>query len=110
MVLKPESASLSWGSACSKPGFPSGDADVLAGESPADDIDWFEVVLSGCSDIEFPVNAGPPRFKDAVAEGVDFDLPDRFYPGPFKPQLYAAYAAEKAPMTQLDHWTFPPAV
>jgi hypothetical protein len=47
----------------------------LTGKSPADDIDWLEILGSNGSHVSMPGSAGPVFFKDFATELILFNLP-----------------------------------
>jgi hypothetical protein len=78
-------------------GTASCDAEVLAGESSADDVDAREVGGSDGSDVLVSSGMGPVPFKDASAEGVNLDLPHdpRARDRALKPEFKSADATEE---------------
>jgi hypothetical protein len=70
-VLKPETASLKestfFASGCT--------AEVLAGETTADEVNWLEVVLANIFDVGESWDIGPPFGEDFIAKGVFLNLP-----------------------------------
>lgn len=79
---------------------PSGNADVLAGEAAADEIDGLEVIDANFSDVGESWDIGPPLLENFVAEFVDLHLPSSLKPSPFQTEVDAAYAREKTAMGQ----------
>jgi hypothetical protein len=68
--LAPEAGSLAV-----DPGPLAGGADVLAGESPADDVNASKVCFSDRADIVVSPGLGPMRREHAAAKGIALDLP-----------------------------------
>lgn len=69
-------------------------ADVLAGESEADEVDGAEVVGSDESDVFMVLGLRPVLGEESTAERIDFAGPGGLAEaGPFKAQLKQAYAA-----------------
>jgi len=98
-VLEPEAASLvetALLASCSP-------AEVLAGETAADEIDWLEVVTADVPDVGESWDIRPPLSEDFVAEGVALHLPRSLEPRPFEAEVDAAYAREKAAVGQVPH-------
>lgn len=79
---------------------PGSDAEVLAGEAAADEIDWLEVVLADAFDVEESWDTGPPFSEDFIAKGVDFYLKSSFEACPLQTEVDSAYAREKAAVGQ----------
>lgn len=84
-VFEPEARTCPLLDACAF----AGGGDVLARETPAEDIDGGEICGACDSDIgHAPVDVGPVLLKDAAAEWFDFDLPDDLAdPRPFQTEF-----------------------
>jgi hypothetical protein len=70
--LEKESAALSVES-----GPASCDAEILTGETTAEDVDRLEVVDPDRADVVESLCIGPVPFEDATTERIDLDLPAR---------------------------------
>jgi hypothetical protein len=71
-------------------------ADVLAGESSADEIDGFEISSTNAADIIEPLRLGPVLRENREAQLVLLDLPDRLANARhLQAQLEPADAAEE---------------
>jgi hypothetical protein len=89
-VFKPQSRSLA-----SKSCPLSGEGNILAGESPADEIniplsdrrEGSHIIPSG--------HVGPVLLKDSSCMGINLHLPLADHPGPLKPKVEAPDAGEQ---------------
>lgn len=90
-VLGPKAASSTRKASAS-----AGEADVLAGEAAADEVDGGELVADDGSDVGEPVDAGPPSSKDSCAEWVILYLPKDAHAARLEPEVQAADASEEA--------------
>lgn len=79
-----------------KAGTLSKDTDVLAGESPADEVNGLEVVRSDFSDIFKPFDIGPVLCQDSPAVGVYLDLPFDLHACPLQAEVHSTDSAEEA--------------
>jgi len=70
--------------------------DGLTGESPANKVNWGEVVLTAISDIAEPLYVGPVFCKHLPAVVVNLNLPPTLHPSPFKAEVKAADTGEQA--------------
>lgn len=87
--LEPEPTSVA-----GETGLLAGGADVLAGETSAEEIDGGK--RPSCRDVIEPLNVGPVLGEDAAAELVLLDLPeDRAQPGGLEPELETADTGEE---------------
>jgi hypothetical protein len=77
-----------------KPCPSSGVGNILAGESAADDIDWFKVMSSTLQDIALPMHARPMFCQHLAGEIVNFHLPLAGHTGPLKAQIKPANACK----------------
>jgi hypothetical protein len=75
-------------------------AEVLAGETAADEIDGLEVVFADVSNVGESWDIGPPFGEDFVAELLDLDLPRGLEPRPFQAEVDPADACKQAAMGQ----------
>jgi len=88
--LPPEPASLSV-----EPGGLPGKGNVLAGETPADDVDGLCRLFVDVFDMLKPLRVGPVFFEHRPAEFILLGLPHRVAkPGPFEAKLQAADPGE----------------
>jgi hypothetical protein len=80
-----------------EPGAFAGHADILTGESAADEIDGSESCRAGAGDIDDgSIGVGPVLREDASRKIVDLDLPDDVtQSGPFEAELESAHAGEE---------------
>jgi len=77
-----------------KPCPSSGEGNILAGKSAADDIDWFKVMSSTLQDIALPMHVRPMFRQHLVSEIVNFDLPPAIHPSPLKAEVKPANACK----------------
>lgn len=89
--LPPQSTSLA-----TKTGAPPCLADVLAGESPGDEVNPGKLGCSHVSDIGVPLNPWPVPGEHAQAVGVALDLPAALHAGPLKAEVDPTNAREQA--------------
>jgi hypothetical protein len=90
--LAPQSAALS-GETCAVPG----EADVLAGEPAADDVNAIELTQSSCierTDILEARNLRPLLAENSPAVGLNFAERDRTHSGSLEPEAESADSAE----------------
>ena len=76
----------------------SGDGQVLAGESAADDVDGREVVPSDFPHVPVSLDFGPVFFEDFGCIWVAFALPDGFDFRPFEAKVNPANTREEGPV------------
>lgn len=89
----------------------SGSADILAGESPANNVNCGKV--AGCSDIGIPRGIGPVAREHGAAVRVDLDLPDNgAEAGALEAEIHATDARKEAANGQhfgaSKPWLHPP--
>ena len=88
-VLGPQSAALAVDA-----GSPAGQADVLAGEAAADDVDGLHGVASNRSDVLVQRRVRPVLAEDGAREGLDLTLPGDGHACALEPKVEPADAAE----------------
>ncbi len=101
-VLEPEAATF----AAKSRAF-SGEADVLAWESAAQEINWFNGLPIDGSDISVSLNCRPVLGEHSLAVGLNFNLPRDIKTGSFKAKIKPSYASKKAPDSHLLPRQFP---
>ena len=101
-VLKPESAAFS-----AKSGAFPGEADVLAGEAAAQEINRFNGLPINGSDVSVSLHCRPVFGEHSLTVGVDFNLPRDIKTGSFKAKVKPSYACKKAPDSHLLPRQFP---
>jgi hypothetical protein len=74
------------------PGSLPGKAEVLAGESSAEDIDGFDGAPIHGADVSVSRNGRPVLGEDALTVGVDFNLPTDGESGSFKSKVDPSYS------------------
>jgi hypothetical protein len=87
-----------------EPGALAGEANVLAGEPPADEVNGCEVVGSDFSHILVSLGVGEVAFEDSPAVLVLLDLPCRSHPGPLKAEVESPDSCEKASDIHTPTW------
>lgn len=84
------------GSGPVEPGLSPGDADVLAWEPAADEVDGLKAISANCCDIIEPLRFRPVLREHATTPLILFDLPhDVANAGPLEAKLQAADSAEQ---------------
>jgi hypothetical protein len=76
-------------------------AEILAGESAADEIDGFQFVSAESGDIVIAFNLGPMFREYPPAERIYLHLPSAFHPGAFQAEVQAADAGEEGTESHL---------
>jgi hypothetical protein len=74
----------------------AGGAEVLAGESAADEVDRREVLGADFPDVLVALRFGEVAGEDRSAVGVELDLPGDPHPGALEAEVEAADAREEA--------------
>ena len=74
----------------------AGNAEWLAGESPANKVNCAKFVSFDIADIRHPRYIGPMLLEDFEAERVALHLADALHPSPLQAQVEAADACEQA--------------
>jgi hypothetical protein len=80
--------------------------DGLTGEATANEIDALNPFKIEGADVSVPLDIGPVFRKDALAEGVNLDLPATRPPGALEPEVESADPGEEG--TEGGHF-MPPA-
>jgi hypothetical protein len=75
----------------------AGGAEVLTGESAADDVDRREVFRADLADVLVAPRLGEVLGEDRSAVGVELDLPGDLHPRAFEPEVEAADSREERP-------------
>jgi hypothetical protein len=73
----------------------AGEADGLARESSADEIDSLELAGVEGADVSMTGNIGPMLREDSLAVGVPFNLPGAGHPGSLEPEIESADARKE---------------
>ena len=89
-VLEPESAALA-----SESGAFSGEADVLARESSAQEVNRLNRVPIDFTDIAITGDGWPVFGEDSLTVGVNFNLPRDFKTGSGKAKIKSSYSGEE---------------
>lgn len=88
-----------------KPPTSAGVAGVLAGESPANNVNWSNVESPEFSHVGMAGHVGPVLAQDCPAERVDLAEGNGSHPGSFEPEREAADSAEE--IEDIQQWLFP---
>ena len=72
-----------------------GNAEWLAGESPANKVNCAKFISFDIADIRHPHHVGPMFLEDREAEGITLHLADAFHPRPFQAQVETANASKE---------------
>jgi hypothetical protein len=73
----------------------SGLAEILAGESSADEVNGFEFRSGEFSDVSITLYSWPVLCESSSAPVVNLDLPAALEAGPFETEVDAAYPSEQ---------------
>jgi hypothetical protein len=81
----------------------SGEADILAGETSADEIDRLELFRVNRADVFIAFHLRPMLLQNAAAERVDLHLPPALHAHKLQTQINAADASEQRAECHSSH-------